>query len=90
MVLSVRLEPDVERAFEQEVRRRKTTKSRFVNDLLREALKPHDPMHLLMEIRAECKIPEPKPGTPRTNRSANVKALVREAIIKKHRAGRAG
>ena len=89
-MLSVRLEPDVEYALELEVRRRKTTKSSFVNDLLREALKPHDPMQLLMEIRAEYKIPEPTPATPRTKRSANVKAQVRKAVTKKHRAGRAG
>jgi hypothetical protein len=90
MPLSVRLEPDVEQAFEQEVRRRKTTKSQFVNELLREALKPKDPMQLLMEIRAEYNIPEPKPGTPRTNRSANVGAEVRKVLKKKHRAFRAG
>lgn len=90
MTLSVRLEPDVEKAFEQEVRRRKITKSRFVNELLRDALKPRDPMSLLMEIRAQYGIPEPKASTPRTKRSADVKSQVRQAVQKKHRASRAG
>lgn len=90
MTLSVRLEPEIEQAFENEVRRLKTTKSQFVNQLLREALRPKDPIELLMELREQYGIPTPGPNTPRTNRSSNVKQLVREAVGKKFREGRAG
>lgn len=90
MTLSVRLEPDVERAFELEVKRRKTTKSLFVNELLREALKPQDPMVLLTQIRERYGIATPTPNTPRTDKAANVNKLVRAAVGQKHRESSAG
>ena len=90
MTLSVRLEPEVEHAFEIEVKRLKTTKSQFVNQLLRDALRPKDPIQLLMELREKYGIPTPQADTPRTNRSANVKQLAREAVKKKFHESRIG
>ncbi len=90
MTLSVRLEPDVEKAFELEVKRQKTTKSLFFNELLREALKPQDPMDLLMQIRERYGIATPTPHTQRTDKAANVNKLVRAAAKKKHRESSAG
>jgi hypothetical protein len=88
MTLSVRLEPDVEQAFETEVKRRNTTKSQFVNQLLREALKPADPMRLLMEIRGQFGLPVPQAGTRRTDRSANTRDNAKTVVRNKHRASR--
>jgi metal-responsive CopG/Arc/MetJ family transcriptional regulator len=84
MTLSVRLESDVEQAFELEIKRLKTTKSQFVNQLLREALRPKDPMQLLLEIRARYGIATPGPDTLRTTKSENVSALVRQTVALKH------
>ena len=82
--LSIRLDPELERRLDMEVARRNTTRSRFVQDLLREALQPRDPMHLLEEARAEYGLPDPLSHRPRTNKSARVKELVRDAVARKH------
>lgn len=82
--LSIRLDPDLERRLDLEVARRNTTRSRFVQDLLREALQPQSAMHLLEEARAEYGLPDPRTHKPRTNKAANVKKLVREAVARKH------
>lgn len=84
MTLSVRLESDVEQAFELEIKRLKTTKSQFVNQLLREALRPKDPMQLLLDIRARYGLVTPGLDTVRTDKSENVNALVRQAVAIKH------
>jgi hypothetical protein len=80
MPLSVRLAPDLERAFEIEVKRRNTTKSRLVNQLLREALRPMDPMRLLMEIRAQYGLQSPRAGARRTDRSANTRDAAKTVV----------
>ena len=82
--LSIRLDPELERRLDLEVARRKTTRSRFVQELLREALEPQDPMHLLEEARAQYGLPDPLTHKPRTNKSAHVKELVRKAVLRKH------
>lgn len=82
--LSIRLDPELERRLDVEVARRKTTRSRFVQDVLRDALAPPNPMHLLEEARAEYGLPDPLTHKPRTNKAARVKELVREAVARKH------
>lgn len=86
--LSIRLDPELERRLDLEVARRKTTRSRFVQDMLREALEPRDPVYLLREARAEYGLPDPLSQRPRTNKAARVKALVREAVSSKHGRGK--
>jgi metal-responsive CopG/Arc/MetJ family transcriptional regulator len=81
--LSIRLDPELERRLDLEVARRKSTRSRFVQDLLREALSPQDPVHLLQEARAAYGLPDPAAATVRTNKAADVKALVRKAVANK-------
>jgi predicted transcriptional regulator len=82
--LSIRLDPELERRLDLEVARRKTTRSRFVQELLRSALEPQDPMHLVREARAEYGLPDPLAHKPRTNKAGRVKALVRAAVAGKH------
>jgi hypothetical protein len=61
----------------------KSTRSRFVQDLLREALSPQDPVHLLQEARAAYGLPDPASAKVRTNKAADVKALVRKTVADK-------
>jgi hypothetical protein len=82
--LSIRLDPDLERRLDLEVARRKTTRSRFVQELLRDALEPANPALLVEEARAAYGLPDPLTHKPRTNKSARVKELVREAVLRKH------
>ena len=90
MTLSVRLDRDLEPHFELEIKRLRTTKSEFVNKLLRQALAPKDPMQLLLDIRSKYGIAEPGANTPRTNNSSNTKERAIQAVKAKHLANRAG
>ncbi|HEY4080077.1 MAG TPA: ribbon-helix-helix protein, CopG family [Burkholderiaceae bacterium] len=81
--LSIRLDPELEHRLDLEVARRNTTRSRFVQDLLREALSPKDPVLLLQEARAEYALPDPVRKKTRTDKSTRVKALVRESVERK-------
>jgi hypothetical protein len=85
MTLSVRIDRNHERHFELEIKRLGTTKSAFVNQLLRQALAPKDPMQILLDIRRKYGISEPKIGTPRTNNSSNTKQRATLAAKAKHR-----
>jgi metal-responsive CopG/Arc/MetJ family transcriptional regulator len=82
--LSIRIEPALEKMLDIEVSRRKTTRSKYVQDLLAQALAPKDPMALLMKVRAQYEVAEPDASRSLTHKSANVKVLVKEAIEKKH------
>ncbi len=84
--LSIRIEPRLEQMLDAEVARRKTTRSKFIQDLLAQALAPKDPMALLMKAYAQYGIEQPDAATPRTHKAENVKALVKEAIQAKHQA----
>lgn len=90
MTLSVRIDRDLEPHFELEIKRLGTTKSEFVNKLLRQALAPKDPMQLLLDIRRKYGIPEPGVDMPRTNNSSNTKERAVQAVRRKHLANRAG
>ncbi len=85
--LSIRLDPELERRLDMEVARRKTTRSRFVQELLRRALEPQDPMHLVQEARAEYGLPDPLSHKPRTDKASRVKTLVRAAVARKYGRG---
>jgi hypothetical protein len=71
MTLSVRIDRDLQPYFEMEIKRVGTTKSEFVNQLLRQALAPKDPMQLLLDIRRKYGISELKVSIPRTSNSSN-------------------
>lgn len=81
--LSIRLDADLERRLDLEVARRNTTRSRFVQDLLREALAPKNPVLLLQEARAEYVLPDPSRKRVRTDKSTRVKELARESVKRK-------
>jgi hypothetical protein len=79
--LSLRLDPELEMRLTQEVARRKTTKTQFVQDLLRQALEPRDPVALLYAVRAQHGLPDPTDSAvPETRRSENVKASVQRRV----------
>ena len=79
--LSLRLDPELEMRLTQEVARRKTTKTQFVQDLLRQALEPRDPVALLYAVRAQHGLPDPSDVlVPETRRSENVKAEVHRQL----------
>lgn len=84
--LSIRLTPEIEKRLEMEVSRLKVTKSRFVQDLLESALAPKDAVALLMQAREQYGLDELAKTAPSTHKAADVKALVREAVQKKHAA----
>jgi predicted DNA-binding protein len=84
--LSIRLTPEIEKRLEMEVSRLKVTKSRFVQDLLESALAPKDAVALLMSARERYGLDELAKTAEPTHKAANVKALVREAVQKKHAA----
>lgn len=82
--LSLRLDSELEMRLTQEVARRKTTKTQFVQDLLREALEPRNPVDLLYAVRAQHGLPDPADATvPMTSRSENVKTLVYQQVQQK-------
>ena len=79
--LSLRLDSELEMRLTQEVARRKTTKTQFVQDLLRQALEPRNPVDLLYAVRAQHGLPDPQEASvPMTDRSENVKALVNQQV----------
>jgi predicted DNA-binding protein len=84
--LSIRLSPEIEKRLEMEVSRLKVTKSRFVQDLLESALAPKDAVALLMQAREQYGLDDLAKTAAPTRKAANVKALVREAVQKKHQA----
>lgn len=82
--LSLRLDSELEMRLTQEVARRKTTKTQFVQDLLRQALEPRNPVDLLYAVRAQHGLPDPADASiPMTSRSENVKGLVYERVQSK-------
>ena len=81
--LSIRIPPEIEQRLELEVARLSTTKSKYVQDLLRQALAPKDPVALLKQLRSDFGI-SPPADAPRTNRSMHSKALARQAVALKH------
>ena len=82
--LSLRLDSELEMRLTQEVARRKTTKTQFVQDLLRQALEPRNPVDLLYAMRVQHGLPDPADvSVPMTSRSENVKALVYEQVQSK-------
>ena len=86
--LSLRLDSELEMRLTQEVARRKTTKTQFVQDLLRQALEPRNPVDLLYAVRAQHGLPDPTDASvPLTSRSENVKALVHEQVQRKRDQG---
>ena len=88
--LSIRLTPEIEKRLEIEVGRLKVTKSRFVQDLLENALTPKDAVALLMQARAQFGLDTLAQTAPTTYKAGNVKALAREAVQKKHASAKAG
>ena len=86
--MSIRLDPELERRLDLEVARRNTTRSRFVQELLREALAPKNSVLLLHEARAEYALPDPARKRVRTDKSARVKSLAQEAVKRKLSAGK--
>jgi hypothetical protein len=90
MTLSVRVDRDLEPQFELEIKRLGTTKSEFVNKLLRQALAPKDPMQLLLDIRSKYGIAEPDVNTLRTKNSSNTKQRALQVVRSKRRASSAG
>jgi hypothetical protein len=82
--LSIRIPPDIEQRLEHEVTRLNTTKSKYVQDLLRQALAPKDPVALLMQIRSDYGI-SPQVGMPQTDKSRHSKELARQAVARKYK-----
>ncbi len=83
--LSIRIEPELEEMLALEVKRLKTTRSKFIQNLLTQALAPKDAYALLMKAHAQFGIEQPDSSIPRTNNASNAQALVKAAIEKKHR-----
>ena len=81
--LSIRIPPEIEQRLEQEVARLSTTKSRYVQDLLRQALAPKNPIALLMQIRSDLGI-SPKKGLLQTDKSRHSKELAKQAVGRKY------
>ena len=81
--LSIRIPPEIEQRLEHEVARLSTTKSKYVQHLLRQALAPKDPVALLMQIRADYGI-APQVGMPKTDKSRHSKELARLAVARKY------
>jgi hypothetical protein len=82
--LSLRLDSELEMRLTQEVARRKTTKTQFVQDLLRQALEPRNAVDLLYAVRAQHGLPDPADASvPMTSRSENVKTQVYEQVHNK-------
>ncbi|WP_194792784.1 ribbon-helix-helix protein, CopG family [Caenimonas koreensis] len=84
--LSIRLDAELEDRLDREVERLGTTRSRFVQDLLLQRLESPSPFALLQEARTEYKLPNPARAKVKTNKAANVKALVRAVVAGKGRA----
>jgi predicted transcriptional regulator len=82
--LSIRISPEIQERLEREASRLSTTKSKYVQHLLEQALLPKDPVALLMQVRQEYGIPAGAGSGPTTNKAGNVKKLVKGAILRKH------
>ena len=83
MTLTVRLDPEIERQLESVCKRRRTTKSAVVTDLVREFV-AREPEASSYDIAAQlgvigCDTSNPGPV------AANAKAEVRRAVRAKHR-----
>jgi hypothetical protein len=85
--LSIRLTPEMEKRLELEVSRLKVTKSRFVQDLLIEALKPKDAVALLDELRDTHGLNALAKTAAATNQASRVKELTSKAILQKYSQG---
>jgi len=83
--LSVRIDPETERLLQAEVMRRKTTKTKLVQELLRNALAPTDTVSLLETLRREHGLDALAQNTAPTEQSTQVKQRVRDAVAQKHR-----
>jgi hypothetical protein len=83
--LSIRIDPETERLLQAEVMRRKTTKTKLVQELLRTALAPTDTVNLLETLRREHGLDALAQNTAPTEQSTQVKQLVRQAVAQKHR-----
>ncbi len=81
--LSIRIPAEIEQRLVHEVARLSTTKSKYVQDLLREALAPKDPVALLKQIRRDYGI-SPQSGMTQTDKSRRSKELARQAVARKH------
>ncbi len=82
--LSIRIPPEIEQRLAHEVARLNTTKSKYVQELLRQALAPKDPVALLMQIRGDYGI-SPQSGMPQTDKSTRSKELARQAVVRKYK-----
>lgn len=83
MTLTVRLDPDLERRLESVCKRRRTTKSAVVTDLVRQ-LVAREPQESSYEVAKRLGIIGCDPTGP-ADASANAKKYVRRAIRAKHR-----
>ncbi|WP_167784793.1 hypothetical protein [Ramlibacter rhizophilus] len=82
-ILSIRLDPELERQLDLEVARRRTTRSRLVQEMLRASLAPQNPARLLQEARAAYELPDPATVETKTDLAANTKSLARQAVARK-------
>lgn len=82
-ILSIRLDPELERQLDLEVARRRTTRSRLVQEMLRASLAPQNPALLLQEARAAYELPDPAAAPRKTDRARKAKSLVRKAVARK-------
>jgi metal-responsive CopG/Arc/MetJ family transcriptional regulator len=83
MTLTVRLDPDLERRLESVCKRRRTTKSAVVADLVREFV-AREPEESSYEVAARLGVIGCVEGGP-TDLAANAKKYVRRAIRAKYR-----
>ena len=83
MTLTVRLDPDLEKRLEAACKRRRTTKSAVVSDLVREYV-AREPSASSYEIAERLGLIGCVEGGP-TDVAANAKKYVRRAIRAKHR-----
>lgn len=85
--LSIRIEPELGQLLDLEVARRKTTKSKLVQEVLREALKPKDAIALLDELRNAHGLNELAKTAAVTNHASRVKELTHQVILQKYSQG---
>lgn len=83
MTLTVRLDPELERRLESVCKRRRTTKSAVVTDLVRQ-LVAREPQESAYEVAKRLGVIGCDPTGP-VDASASVKKYARRAIRSKHR-----
>lgn len=83
MTLTVRLDPDLERKLEAACKRRHSTKSAVITDLVRDFV-AREPEMSSYDIAVKLGVLEPDEG-PKTDVARNAKKLVGKAIRAKHR-----